>query len=95
MILFVSFGCVWKDILSKLCQKYDDLAQVDKLAAVAKKVDTVKLVMQENIDVALQNCVKLEAIEIQAGELFLCTQYAQNHHWMKYSPCANMNVQEY
>lgn len=54
-------------LLVKICQKYDNLAEVDKLAAVAKKVDTVKLVMQENVDLALQNCVKLESIERAAG----------------------------
>jgi hypothetical protein len=56
-------------ILQKLCQKYDNLAEVDKLASVQKKVDTVKLVMQENVDMALQNCVKLESIERAAEEL--------------------------
>lgn len=52
-----------------ICEKYDNLSQVDKLAAVSKKVDAVKLVMQENIDIALQNCVKLESIEKAAEEL--------------------------
>eukprot|EP01040_Poterioochromonas_malhamensis_P018061 gene18061-20968_t len=52
-----------------ICVKYDNLSEVDKLAAVAKKVDAVKLVMQENIDIALQNCVKLESIEKAAEEL--------------------------
>lgn len=56
-------------LLLKICQKYDNLAEVDKLAAVAKKVDSVKLVMQENVDIALQNCVKLESIEKAAEEL--------------------------
>jgi hypothetical protein len=32
-------------------------------------VDSVKLVMQENVDLALQNCVKLENIERAAEEL--------------------------
>ena len=54
-------------LLQKLCQKYDNLAEVDKLASVTKKVETVKLVMQENVDIALQNCVKLETIERAAG----------------------------
>ena len=36
---------------------------------MTRKVDTVKLVMQENVDLALQNCVKLESIEKQAEEL--------------------------
>lgn len=56
-------------LLLKICQKYDNLAEVDKLAAVAKKVDSVKLIMQENVDLALQNCVKLETIEKAAEEL--------------------------
>jgi len=55
-------------LLQKICQKYDNLAEVDKLASVARKVDTVKLVMQENVDAALQNCVKLESIEKAAGK---------------------------
>lgn len=49
--------------------KYDNLSEVDKLASVTKKVDAVKLVMQDNVDMALQNCVKLESIEKQAEEL--------------------------
>ena len=56
-------------LLQKICQKYDNLDEVDKLASVTKKVDTVKLVMQENVDLALQNCVKLETIERAAGEM--------------------------
>mmetsp|Transcript_11716 Transcript_11716/g.20631 ORF Transcript_11716/g.20631 Transcript_11716/m.20631 type:complete len:230 (-) Transcript_11716:224-913(-) len=56
-------------LMQKICQKYDNLAEVDKLASVARKVDTVKLVMQENVDAALQNCVKLESIEKAAEEL--------------------------
>ena len=61
---------VCSGLLLKICQKYDNLAEVDKLASVAKKVDSVKLVMQENVDLALQNCVKLESIEKAAGEFF-------------------------
>lgn len=56
-------------MLLKICQKYDNLAEVDKLSSVAKKVDSVKLVMQENIDIALKNCVKLESIEKAAGNI--------------------------
>lgn len=56
-------------LLSKICQKYDNLADVDKLASVTLKVESVKLVMQENVDLALQNCVKLESIEKAAEEL--------------------------
>jgi hypothetical protein len=56
-------------IFLTVCQKYDNLAQVDKIAAVTRKVESVKLVMQENVDLALQNCVKLESIEKAAEEL--------------------------
>jgi hypothetical protein len=40
---------------------------VDKLAAVMNKVDSVKLVLQENVQVALANCVTLDNIEKAAG----------------------------
>jgi hypothetical protein len=46
-----------------LCQHYDNLAEVDKLAAEQKQVESVKIVIQENVDIALQNCVKLETID--------------------------------
>jgi len=55
--------------MQSICQKYDNVAEVDKIAAVARKVDTVKIVMQENVDAALQNCVKLESIELAAEDL--------------------------
>lgn len=54
-------------MLQKIAEKFDNLTEVDKIAAVSKKVETVKLVMQENVDIALQNCVKLESIEKAAG----------------------------
>ena len=44
---------------------------MDKLAALSGKVNSVKLVMQSNVDAALQNCVKLDSLEAQAGELHL------------------------
>lgn len=56
-------------LLQKICQKYDNLNEIDKLASVSLKVESVKLVMQDNVDMALQNCVKLESIEKQAEEL--------------------------
>eukprot|EP00608_Synchroma_pusillum_P011973 CAMPEP_0198420228 /NCGR_PEP_ID=MMETSP1452-20131203/766_1 /TAXON_ID=1181717 /ORGANISM="Synchroma pusillum, Strain CCMP3072" /LENGTH=233 /DNA_ID=CAMNT_0044140379 /DNA_START=8 /DNA_END=709 /DNA_ORIENTATION=- len=56
-------------LLQKICQKYDDLASVDRLASVTAKVESVKVTMQENVDVALQNCVRLENIERAAEEL--------------------------
>jgi heme/copper-type cytochrome/quinol oxidase subunit 2 len=45
------------------------LNEVDKLASVNKKVEIVKLVMQENVDLALQNCVKMETIDLATEEL--------------------------
>ena len=54
-------------LLMKICQKFDNLQEVDKLAAVAKKIETVKLVMPKNVDLALQDCVRVESIERAAG----------------------------
>lgn len=59
-------------LLQKICQKYDNLNEIDKLASVTLKVESVKLTMQDNVDLALQNCVKLESIEKAAGTLPLC-----------------------
>jgi vesicle-associated membrane protein 4 len=41
----------------------------NKVANVAQKVDNVKLLMHENIHVALQNCEKLEAVEAKSEEV--------------------------
>lgn len=60
-----------KNTLLNLCKKYDDPTNVDKLAQVTAKVNAVKSVMQQNIEVALANCVKLEDIEKNAEELQL------------------------
>lgn len=49
--------------LKSLALKYDDIELVDKLMKVQNKVNVVTLTMQNNIDVALQNCVKAEKIE--------------------------------
>lgn len=56
-------------IFKQIAVKYDNISEVDKLSAVQKKVDAVRLVMQENVEIALQNCVQLEAIEAKAEEL--------------------------
>jgi hypothetical protein len=53
-------------ILQKTCRKYDDLSEVEKSVSVTKEVVTVKLVMQENVELALKNVVK--AIDRAAGE---------------------------
>lgn len=55
--------------LDKLCAKYDDLSNVDSIHATMAKVETVKVVMQDSIELALQNCVSLESIDQKADEL--------------------------
>ena len=54
---------------SRLCARYDDLTQVDNIHATLGKVEAVKVVMQDSIELALQNCVSLEAIDQKADEL--------------------------
>ena len=58
-----------KSLSTKLCEKYDDLREIDAINRTMAKVDEVKLVMQENVEIALQNCVTLEHIEKQAEDL--------------------------
>jgi len=55
--------------LKLFVKKYNNLAEVDKLSAVSQKIDSVKVTMQENVSLALTNCVKLESIEAQTEEL--------------------------
>lgn len=57
----------FKDQFRKLCIKYNNPADVDALAATKRKVESVKLVMQDNIEMALRNCVKLESMEKATG----------------------------
>lgn len=61
-----------EDLLISICRKYDDLSAVDRLSLVSQKVEGVKLVMQDNIDIALQNCVKLETIGKVSGQYSTC-----------------------
>ena len=58
-----------RPLFQEICQKYDDLTQVYKLSAVSKKIDTVKIAMQENVKIALDNTVKMEQIEVASEEL--------------------------
>ncbi|KAH8048149.1 hypothetical protein JL721_12013 [Aureococcus anophagefferens] len=58
-----------KSLFKKLCAKYDDLASIDQLNKTMAKVEGVKMIMQENIEIALQNCVSLEHIDKQAEDL--------------------------
>lgn len=57
------------ELLIKICRKYDNPEEVDKLTKVQQKIESVKTVMQNNIDIAMQNCVKLEEMEKQTDEL--------------------------
>jgi hypothetical protein len=56
-----------KKIMLDLCEKYDDLSKMDAITSVNAKIDAVKLQMQDNIQQALDNCVKLEQIETSSG----------------------------
>ncbi|KAH8068138.1 hypothetical protein JL721_7089 [Aureococcus anophagefferens] len=58
-----------KSLFKKLCAKYDDLASIDQLNKTMAKVEGVKMIMQENIEIAAQNCVSLEHIDKQAEDL--------------------------
>jgi len=55
--------------LTRLLERFDDLKKVDQLHATLGKVESVKVVMQESIEMALQNCVALESIDQKADEL--------------------------
>lgn len=46
----------------------------NKINEVNEKLDKVKMVMHDNIDVALQNCEKLENMEIKSEELLQQTK---------------------
>lgn len=65
-------GCLNSELrstLTRLLERFDDLKTVDKLHATLGKVESVKVVMQESIEIALQNCVALESIDQKADEL--------------------------
>ncbi len=49
--------------------KYNNVSDVDAIASAKKKVEGVKLVMEKNIELALQNCVKVEQIEKATGQI--------------------------
>ena len=58
-----------RGLFEKICQKYDNVNALDALSGVVAKVESVKLVMQDNVEMALRNCVTLESIEKKAEEL--------------------------
>ena len=54
------------NMLKALCDEFNDLNAIDKLANVQSKVDGVRTVMQSNIQSALKNTDKLEDIDEKA-----------------------------
>lgn len=52
--------------LQVLCDQFNDLSSMDKLAAVQAKVDSVKDTMRTNIDAALRNTDKLDDLDDRA-----------------------------
>jgi hypothetical protein len=58
-----------KKLLVNLCEKYDNLAEIDKVTSTLGKVDVLKMKMQDNIRQALENSVTLEKIESDAADL--------------------------
>lgn len=58
-----------KQSLIKISMKYDNPATFDELSKVTFKIEEVKLIMHENIEIALQNCVKLEYVQEQSQNL--------------------------
>lgn len=47
--------------------KYENGAEVDKVAAINQKIAVVQLTMHGNIEKVLGNLIKLESLEQQAG----------------------------
>jgi len=57
-------------LILKMCgDKYNDVANVDKIAKTENKINDVKSLMHQNIENALQNCEKLQNLELKAEEL--------------------------
>ena len=57
--------------LRKICEKYENPQQFDRISQVNEKINQTKSVMIENIDLALANCSKLEDIELGSQELMI------------------------
>ena len=56
-------------ILKSLCDEFNDLKSLDKMAGVQAKVDAVTGVMQSNISLALRNTDRIEDIDEKATTL--------------------------
>jgi hypothetical protein len=72
-----SYTKKFKDQFRKLCVKYNNVADVDAIAAAKKKVESVKLIMEKNIELTLQNCVKIESMEKATGPSLLFLLHCQ------------------
>ena len=58
-----------KPLLKALCDEFNDIKGIDKIASVQQKVDAVTGVMQKNIELALKNTDRLEDIDEKAVQL--------------------------
>lgn len=56
-------------VLKKLYEKYNNPQSFDGISKINKKLEKTKDIMHENIETALDNCVKLETIELKTEEL--------------------------
>lgn len=56
-------------MLAALCAKYDNVHELDEVAALQSKVRNVQLTMQENVRVALEGTTKVKQLEESAEEL--------------------------
>jgi type III secretory pathway component EscV len=65
-------------LLKDMCMKYDNLVEIDKLASVTKKVEVVRMVMEENVRIALENTCKIEAIQEETSELTSLSEYLRS-----------------
>lgn len=78
------------DIVKKLVTKYNHFKEWDNFAKIEKKVDDIKTVIHENINKSLENCEKLETIEVKSEELLKdsytfrdSTRRIKNKMWWK------------
>ena len=55
-------------IFKKLYEKYNNRESIDKLFQVTNKINQVKDIMHENINIVLENTAKLETIELKSEE---------------------------
>lgn len=54
------------NMLKALCDEFNDLKNIDKIAGVQAKVDQVTGIMQKNIEIALKNTDRIEDIDEKA-----------------------------